>query len=221
MEANLPAFTLDELQSRCSDETARYLHRLPNDSQFCFELVRRALEEQISEAFTHIFLIYSPLCASWASNFSGFADTDEPSVDVFVNEGFARLYRDVRGEKFRNFTSLEAVLFYLKRCVITAILQALRKPRPLDLDEDLAEAFHAQIEYEQLWQRVCALLVDPHDQLLADLRFRQDMKPAEISAHHLELWPTARDVSVALQRINRVLRNDDLLRGMFGLGPTG
>ena len=213
----LDSLSVHELGQHCDEQTIRYRQRLTSDTRYCFELLRRALENQSQDAFTHIFRIYQPMCMSWALHFPGFAATDEPSPDVFVNEGFARLFRDLRGERFQNFEALEAVMAYLKRCIITSILQHLRRPRTIDLNEDVMEPFRSTIEYDQLWQRVCDLLPDAEDRLLADLRFQQGMKPGEIVLLHRNTWTTARDVSVALQRIHRLLRKDTELRAMMGI----
>ena len=217
MPMELHSLSVHELGRHCDEQTLRFRQRLASDTRYCFELLRRAFEDQLQDAFTHIFRIYQPICMSWVLHFPGFAATDEPSPDVFVNEGFARLFRDLRGEGFQRFESLEAVMAYLKRCIITSILQQLRRPRTIELNEDVAEAFNSTIEYDQMWQRVCVLLPEAEDRLLADLRFQQGMKPSEIVLLHRNMWATARDVSVALQRIHRLLRKDTELRAMLGL----
>lgn len=219
MHMELDILSVHDLGRHCDEQTLRYRQRLTSDTRYCFELLRRALEDHSQDAFTHVFRIYQPMCMNWALHFPGFAATDEPSPDVFVNEGFARLFRDLRGERFQRFESLEAVMAYLKRCIITSILQQLRRPRTVELDESVAEAFNTTIEYDQMWQRVCDLLPETEDRLLADLRFQQGMKPSEIAALHVNRWVTPRDVSVALQRIHRVLRKDTQLRVMLGFVP--
>ena len=45
----------------------------------------------------------------------------------------------------------------------------------------------------------------------------ESMTPAEIMRAEPGMWPSTRDISVALQRIRRKLRKDDTLRKMFGL----
>lgn len=152
--------------------------------------------------------------------FSGFAASGEPSPDVFVNMGFAKLLTRLGPETFERFESLSAILGYLKKCVITSVLQQLRKPASEESDENQAVAFSANVEYEQILIRLRQLLPAPEDQRLADLRFRQDAKPAEIARAYPAIWPTARDVSVALQRILRVLRNSPSGAPGLGCRPT-
>lgn len=221
--------SLDEVAQRCEEETANYWQKLAVDTRYCFELLRRALEDQVQDAFTYVFRIYQPQCARWALGVSGFENTNEPSPDVFVSEAFAKLFRDLRGEKFRQFDALPAVLLYLKKCVVTSILQQLRRRHPdeiesgreADVEEVQAEgAFESAVEYEQTWARVCHVLPNQDDQNLADYRYRQNLKPAEIAHLHPAQWPSAREVSVALQRISRILRKDRELRAMAGLRPN-
>src|SRR5690242_4220015 len=105
---DIKRLSLDAIAQRCEEETANYRRKLAADTQYCFELFRRALEDQAQDAFTALFQIYQPQCARWVRGFDGFADTDEPTPDGFVSEAFARLFRDLRGEKFTHFPNLAA-----------------------------------------------------------------------------------------------------------------
>ena len=60
----------------------------------------------------------------------------------------------------------------------------------------------------ELWLHICDLLPDPRDRLLAHCVFVQDLKPQQIVQEHSALWTNERDVSVAIYRIRRRLRND-------------
>ncbi|MEO6061220.1 MAG: hypothetical protein ABIQ99_04695 [Thermoflexales bacterium] len=214
---------LAELAHCCEEEYARYFRDLKTESLCCYDLARAALQDRIQEAETHFYRIYAPLCAGWVVHFPGFEATQEPTPDVFVNIGFGKLFDRLGPKNFHQFETLPAILAYLKKCVITSVLQQLRKPASEELDENQAVAFSANVEYEQIWGRLRELLPAPDDQRLADLRFRQDLKPAEIARAYTQIWPTARVVSVALQRILRALRKDPELRARFGLpaGPEG
>ncbi len=208
---------IDALARCCEEEYARFFRKLEAASECCYDLARAALKDRVQDAMTHFYRIYAPLCEGWVANFPGFAASGEPSPDVFVNMGFAKLLTRLGPETFERFESLSAILGYLKKCVITSVLQQLRKPASEELDENQAVAFSANVEYEQILIRLRQLLPAPEDQRLADLRFRQDAKPAEIARAYPAIWPTARDVSVALQRILRALRKDPELRARFGL----
>lgn len=218
---------LDEVAQRCAEETDKFRHKHAADNQFCFELFRRALEEGDHEAFKYIFQVYQSQCARWVRNVRGFEAAGELTPDLFVSQAFANLHKDLRGEKFKRFASLEAVLQYLRKCAVTAVLQHLRKVELAELTLDRSEELHAnlaeelktEVEYEELWERICRLLPDETDRLLADLRLRQNIMPAQIARMHPEHWVDSRAVSVAMQRILRTLRRDRELRAMAGLSP--
>jgi hypothetical protein len=74
-----------------------------------------------------------------------------------------------------------------------------------------------RITTHELWSLVYEIVTDPDDRLLVYARFVLDLKPAEIRAMYPLRWATARDVSVALQRIRRGLRNNDDLRRLVNL----
>lgn len=207
----------ESLARCCEEEYGRYFRAPESPAPCCYDLARAALQARNGHAMTRFYGIFEPLCRGWAATFPGFAHTGEPEPDVFVNTAFTRLYLRINKDTFERFPSLAAILAYLKRCVITAILQHLRRPAPEALEEDTPVAFSSDVEREQIWQRVSALLAAPDDRRLIDLRFRQDIKPAEIAALHPETWPTARHVTVALQRVLYALRKDAELRARFGL----
>lgn len=216
--------SLDEVAQRCEEETNKFRHTREADNRFCFELFRRALEEIDHEAFTRIVQTYKSQCARWVRGVHGFEATGELTPDPFVSQAFANLHKDLRGEKFKRFTSLEAVLKYLRKCAVTAVLQHLRKAAvewtvdvAEELNLDIAEELKTEVEYKELWERIHQLLPDETDRLLADLRLRQSFMPAEIARMHPEHWTDSRAVSVALQRILRTLRRDRELRAMAGL----
>ena len=60
-------------------------------------------------------------------------------------------------------------------------------------------------------------LVDDNDRLLAHDVFVLALKPLQVAKRYPDRWATAREVSVALQRIRRALRRDPDLREWAGL----
>jgi hypothetical protein len=215
--------SLDELAQRCAEETEKFSRRQANDPQFCFELLRRALVDGVPEAFTRVYRNYERQVLSWVYSHSGFAQTGE-SADFFARSALSTFYFALRGPKFTQFTSLAKVLTYLKLCVHTAIMQYLRDQRPsatTHLDE-ASELIHTpdldnRADAAELWAHICRLLPDPRDRLLARYVFLQDLKPSQIVSADPTQWSGEREVSVALYRIRRLLRNDAELRRLAGL----
>lgn len=213
--AELP---IDVLAQRCAEETEKYRRQLPSDPQYCFELLRRALADDLPDAFTLIYHVYERQVLAWVYGHTHFAETGE-SAEYFAGGAMRAFYFSVRGAKFAGFSSLPALLAYLKLCVHTSVMQYLRDQRRLpstsiddviglsetpDLDEPL--------QAEDLWAQICQLLPDPHEQLLARCSFIQGLKPREISAAYPAIWSSAREVSVALYRLRSILRNSPQIR---------
>lgn len=212
----------DELANLCADETARYMRREANDPRYCFELLRRALVDSVSDALTHIYRIYEPLVLSWVRRHDRFPQTGE-EASYFASLALRNFYFALRGPKFSNFQFLPQILRYLKRCVHSAIEQYLRDQQPvadmpLENIEVIADAspMESTLEAQDLWSHILTLIPEPEDQLLARLTFVLGMKPAEIVQAYASIWQQERAVSVALQRIRRRLRGDEVLRQMAG-----
>src|SRR5690242_5985505 len=106
------SLSLDELTRRCASETEKFNHREPSDSRFCFDLLRRALADDLSEAFTRVYQIYERQVLVWVHSHSGFVRSGE-SADYFVSAAWSTFYFALRGPKFAGFPSLPQVLAYL------------------------------------------------------------------------------------------------------------
>ena len=208
----------DDLAQRCAEETEKFNSRQENNPEFCFELMRRALADQSDDAFTRIYQIYERQVLNWVYSHTRFTQTGE-SADFFASSAIRTFYFALRGEKFERFPSLPQVLSYLKMCVHTAIAQYLRDQQPTALTplDSVSEVSHtinldSGIDAAELWAYICRLLPDDRDRLLARCVFLLDLKPRQIVAEHPSQWRNEREVSVALYRIRRVLRNDQELQ---------
>jgi hypothetical protein len=118
--------------------------------------------------------------------------------------------------RFASFPTLEGILDYFGKCCRTYVWQRLRKARhqpPLELHEDYPDkqSLETQVDHQFLLQHIEGLLTDNTDYLLFRLYYYYDMKPAEISATHPELWKTAQHVSWHLFRLKQKLQEDATL----------
>ena len=216
------SFSLDELTQRCTSETEKFTRREPSDARFCFELLRRALADQLPDAFTRVYQIYERQVLVWVHSHSGFERSGE-SADYFVSTAWSTFYFALRGPKFASFPSLPQVLAYLKLCVHTAIAQYLRDQEPVptmsfELAPHVAHLpdLGTRITAADLWRQIEQLLVDPRDRLLARCAFVEDLKPNQIIKAYPGRWKDEREISIELYRIRRLLRNDSELRRLLG-----
>lgn len=220
---NLSSLSNDDLSRRCAEDTARFHHHQIRDTAHCFELLRRALADGRSEAFAWVYQIYEPQVLRWVYQHGRFHETGE-RAEYFANQALTNFYFALRGDKFARFDELAQLLTYLKLCVHSCIAQYLRREQALhmtDLDNESVFAAETDLaedmQVAELWARVCDLLPDDGDRLLARCVFVQAMKPAQIVRGYPDRWQTPREVSVALQRIRRNLRKDPLLRRYAGI----
>jgi hypothetical protein len=215
------SLSVDDLARLCAAETEKFNRRAPSDAQFCFELLRRALAGGVAEAFTRVYQIYERQVRAWVFVHTRFEQTGE-SAEYFVSAAWSTFFFALRGPKFADFPSLPRVLAYLKLCVHTAIMLYLRDQQPaatVSLDAR-AEAVPAPAPPEhfdaaQLSGRIAQLLPEAQDRLLAHCVFAEDLKPRQIAAAYPGRWASEREISVALFRIRRILRNDLELRRML------
>jgi hypothetical protein len=225
---DIAQFSDDTLAQRCQEETLKFRRQQADDTSFCFELLRRALEIRLQSAITHIMRIYDSLVISWVYGFTPFYKTGE-DARYFASGAFYDFFRKCSGEKFQDFSSVAGLLRYLQMCVSTNILMYLRKNRLELVDLEIVnyagvdELHKIEVEAQgaAIWSHIQTLLPDENDRLLVECVYMQEMKPATISEHHNAIWPTSRDVIVAKQRIHRTLRKDSRLRGLFGLDDDG
>lgn len=221
--AQLP---IAELASRCAEENANYARQQPSDPQFCFELLRRAVADGISDALVHIFATYESQVTRWVHQHSGFEQTGE-SAEYFARAALNAFYFAMRGERFARLPGLAHALAYLKVCVHTCIAQHLREQRrrpALPLERADAVEHHADFEgavaARELWDLVAGLLAEPADRTLARCAFVLEMKPRQIVRAYPQLWASERAVSLDLFRIRRLLRSSPALRRRL-LGDEG
>jgi hypothetical protein len=213
----------DDLAHRCLEETEKFNRRQESDDQFCFELWRRAFADNKSDAFTYLFQIYTRSVTSWVYNHSRFEQTGE-EADFFALAALRKFYFALRGEKFKRFAGLPQILSYLKCCVHTEIMQYLRDQRPIEhkpLDVASGVAVIPDLDtntnLREIWACIEQLLLDERDRFLAHLVFVQDLKPRQIITAHPGVWQHEREVTLAIYRIRRILRNDRRLRRLLGL----
>ena len=229
---NLAGLAVENLATLCAEETEKFSRQQRNTTQYCFELFRRALAEGIQEAFTHIYLVYERQVLKWVYGYSRFDETGE-AAEFFVNSAFNKFYFAVRGPKFERFSSVPSLLMYLKLCVHTAIAQYIRDQKQVsdvstddetsgvDMRDRQQEAILDRgTQAADLWALICRLLPAPTDQLLARCVFALDMKPAEIVSAYPGRWANEREISVALYRIRRLLRQDAGMRRLLGVPET-
>lgn len=223
---------VDDLAEACERETRRFHQNQPHTTDYCFELFRRAFAGEDMTALNRIYEIYIPQVTRWVRRHPAFERVSSNGVkdaEDFVSEALMSFHQAMQQPgKFNDFDYLAQVLQYLKRCVHSVVYEAARRqpprvPRPIGTDREAGEVEPAADNLpdtelarreliRQIWQHLETLFPDEHDRLLCRCLYIYQMKPREITAQHPDIWQTARDVSVAKQRIQRNIYSDPHLR---------
>jgi len=230
-----PSKTLDELARDCAQETARFFREHTHDSPDCFELFRRALEQNSEQAWESICAQYLPLVRSWVAQHPELAHCGGDIHDL-ANRAFERMWAAWTPDKFRRFRDLRALLAYLKMCAHSAVIEELRQAGPSprivvlsDLPEDAldvlprnrgpsveGEVLHRE-RSEELWQMVRARLRDDRERLVLHDLFVLDLKPAALLAQHRDQFRDIHKVYLVRQVVLERLSRDAQLRSFLGL----
>src|SRR5919109_2801057 len=112
---------LSELADGCACETELYFRHESYDSNYCFELFRRAIKERDQPAWEIVCLQYQRLVSGWVRQHSRFEASGE-EVQYFVNGAFAKIAVSLTPDRFGGFSDVGSLLRYLKMCVHSVIV---------------------------------------------------------------------------------------------------
>lgn len=104
---SLQKLVLSSILRRCAQESELFFRREPNDSRFCFELLRRAILDHNHDAWELVYTQYRPLVAGWITRHPNVQDTGEES-DYLVDAAFDKFWSALTPEKFLLFSELRS-----------------------------------------------------------------------------------------------------------------
>jgi DNA-directed RNA polymerase specialized sigma24 family protein len=215
--AHLP---LPSLVERCAEERAKFRRQEPSDPVYSLELFRRALGPHADDSardacWEAVYVSFSPDVLQWVRYHPATAKliAREP-MEGFVNEAFARMY-NANARNPLSVTSLGEILSFLKRCVSSVMLDALRAQRdketPWEEEREIptpdpSEDIFQQMHVEELWKMVESCLVAPREHLVARAFFIEGYAPREIPALYPNDFADVQDVRRCLANIVDRLR---------------
>lgn len=236
---------VEELVLLSQKEMRRYLRTSESDTQYSFELFRRALAEQDEAAWYALSQLYHGLVLSWVRHHSKFATSGE-EADYFVNRAFERLWRYValKPGKFDNFTDLASILQYTKMCAHAAVMDDA-PAAPIGcttLDPEDAESGQRkeaavgstqvsnaqqercsslkqnnfiEIEQTEFWQTIEKFLLDETERITIFGFFVEGLKNRELLALYPDHFEDAKQVSNKRTSILRRLSRNDEFRELL------
>jgi hypothetical protein len=224
-QATLARLTLTGLAHRCAQETELFFQRLRSDSQYCYELFRRAIVERDERAWAFLYEHYRTLVIGWIRRHPSFSASGE-ETQFFVNRSFERMWSALTPEKFERFPTLSALLRYLQLCVHSTILdhaQAAERhallaapdvepERAATPDAALEEQVLTQVGQQAFWQEVQARLHGQQEVQVVYDSFVLGLKPRQILARAPGLFKDVKEVYQVKENVLSRFKRDAELR---------
>jgi hypothetical protein len=216
------------LAQKCRQETNNYFKHHDHDDRYCFELFRRAIQEQDKYAWDVICTQYQSLVTGWVSQHSGFELSGE-EAEYFVNGAFGKISGTLSAEKFQSFSDLGYLLRYLKLCVHSVITDYNRAADYADIsaldeaeDEQAPEMSPEEQALDQsnrqaFWNMTRARLHDEKERVVIHGSFVLDLKPQEIYEYFQNVFSDVDEIYRVKQNIISRLRRDSEYRKLLGL----
>ena len=211
--------TVDALRIECQqDQQSRN-----GNGTACFELIRRALDEDSAEAWTAFEAQFKPLIQSWIRQKTR-AVIDEDLGDDLWSETRERFVRYVKLPLDDHYPHIGSVLNYWRQCAYTTAIEFNRKQEvakrgEMALAQELitsqlgASTFEdsmAQRAFLDCLRELIAEHIDsPELQTVLYLRFELELSPRVIAEKYPDQFPTARvvynKVDVIKKRLKRIM----------------
>ncbi len=216
---------ISRISQHCMEETKRFRRNQRYNSDYCFELFRRAFQESEDQAFAYIWSNYRQLVGFWLRQHPFFNQLETLPFEFHLYDCFEQFVIGMSKHDFVQFASLPEILSFWKKCVNSVVMTAVRKKRltevPINqmvgLSMDGSEHMDSLIAAQMAWERIEMILTDEQDILLARLVIIQGLKPRHILAIYPHVWQTMRQLMTDIQRIiKRRLARDNELRKILG-----
>jgi DNA-directed RNA polymerase specialized sigma24 family protein len=184
-----------------------------------YELFRSAIVDRDDDAWTLITAFYRPMMITWAARSLAVQIGGECCEDL-ADQALARAWAALSPEHFASFPNLAAFLAYLRTCVATAAIDAIRSQakyeRAFERGEQDSGATPEQLVLErlestQLWQLVTGVIASDAERVAVHERFVLDLPPRIIQRRHPMLFADVKLVYAAIRNIcARLERHKDV-----------
>jgi hypothetical protein len=226
-EIKLEHMAVAELAHKCEQETENYFHQQSYDSSYCFELFRRAIQQQEQGAWEIICVQYQPLVTGWVKQHHGFEATGE-EIQYFVNGAFGKIAATLSPVKFDGFSNIGSLLRYLKMCVHSVIVDYSRMVDQVNLyplEEALGEPSGEPGTENQaldrshdqaMWEWINTWLEDEKERHVIYGLFVLALKPQELYEHFPNVFGEVDEIYRVKQNVIARLRRDSEFRKLLG-----
>ena len=212
--------SLPELAAQCLRELDHYRRGEPCTDEYGLELLHRATFQDNQEAWTWVQHCFGGMVRGWLRH--------HPQREVaccleseehYVAQTFERFWQATAFNQQVEFSTLAAVLQYLRASLNGAMLDMLRayaRPREISLPGP-GEAGEPLVEdstdNSEVWDILHMILYDSREQRLAYLLFHCGLKPREIIRFCPQEWSDVQEIYRLRRNImEQLVRNADYLR---------
>lgn len=196
-----------------------YQHELSDREGY--ELFRRAIVERSDEAWSQIYTHYRPLLVAWSRQYHSHAPSAEPAEDL-ADRALARAWAALSPERFAQFTTLSALLAYLRTCVSATVIDQTRvestRDRAYQKLERGSVATPEQIVVDSIgraafWRVVARLVASEAERIVLVESFVLALAPRQILLRHPEHFGDVDAIYSAKRNLlSRLTRCRDLRR---------
>lgn len=224
-DSEIQQLPLHDLVAYCQTETDKFFRDESYDARYGYELFRRALAIQDNEAWDGLYTHYAPLVGGWVVQHSLFHRLGL-EVDEVINLAFIKLSNSINPAKFDNFTTLAALLNYLKMGVHSVLCDHWRmlqsRPETAEIDDGMENTwggislstdavYQFNATQKELWHLILGRLKSEEEKVVMVCLFSIGMKPREIATRYPDLFPNSKTVSRVKENvIDRFRRDGDL-----------
>lgn len=206
--ARLIQLSLDVIIQGCRDESGRERR---DESGYCFELFRRAIEAGDQTAWAALDRQYRQLMLGWVYGYKSVTFTPD-EADQITHEALERFWRTLTTHSVQvstRFAHVGALLKYLNQCVIATILDRQRRaqrmarlterlqtseatpPAALSPEATALERMQREEHVRQVRQWVRQHVTDPQEQHILALSYAEELTPAQIAQRYPQEFPDA------------------------------
>ncbi len=212
----------------CRRQTEQYWLGQAFDPCFCYELWQRALAQPrqatSKRAWAFVHHQYLRQATIWAKAHPYFGQTGQEPDDLAalaLEKMWVTFYR--QPDKFNQFPledagiCLKSLLQFLKMCVHSIVMDALRQDEQTAPLEQAETAFFAAptaetADLEAFWRCIYERLNDEEERLVLDAMFIYGLKPRQIQSRYAARFPDVQRIYRIKENVLARFRRDEALR---------
>jgi len=186
-----------------------------------YEVFRHAIADRDPEALANVVACYRPLLIGWARQKLARMPIEESCEDI-ADEAFARAWSALTATGLTSFSSLAAVLGYLRTCVASVVVDRARaqssSPYPLtplvvSPQPSPEQAVLAELNRAEIWSLVNRHIMTEHERIVVYESMVLCLPPRTILRRHPGIFDDVGAIyRIKRNLIERLRRDGDLRR---------